>query len=457
VSITKHSHVDTSSSLQPGDSTTDVFQSCSNLDPSWDLSQDLGDINDTPQFLKDIHLIKSQSETDLGRPFKRKRGDQPSLSRSQSADSITASNSLTAVKDTSIQQMEVQTVSTVKETDVASTCKANDNVRTIKHANKKFADKSTKKVAFNLQSNNPGAAASNSDPPPPHVPSDLPNIDEKLIDPNSEIWKYQVIPDAQESWKVATNAARNEAKLEIRISYLKRALNNSKYPPWAYGLAACPEYLQPLPKAVLSMAHEHAKLLVQSSLEQLINMRASELRKSVKLLKVTEELYLEANDETFNMAKIRMEAMITQARKREMEISRNQFKSESLPEDKQADEWAELLPKRRLQKNASRENSPSPNRNGSPRRSPQNRGQNRGILRNRGRGRGQYQGQSYGQFDKQQYRPYSRGGYRGARGGRGYRGRGANKRPHTSVQPNDITDKELRFIQAFRSSKAPRN
>jgi hypothetical protein len=323
VSKTKLSHVNT----EPGDSTTDDFQSCSNLDPSWDLSQDLGDISNTPQFLKDMHLIRSQSESDLGRPFKRKRGDQPSLSRSQSAESLAASNSLTAVKDTSIQQMEVQTVNTVKVTDSVSNSvkvtdsvnnsKAIDNVRTIKHANKKLADKNIKKVAFNLQSNNPDGAANNSDTPPGHVPSDLPNIDEKLIDPNSEIWKYQVIPDAQESWKVATNAARNEAKLEIRISYLKRALNNSKYPPWAYGLAACPEYLQPLPKAVLSMAHEHAKLLVQSSLDQLINMRASEIRKAVKLLKVTEELYLEADDQTFNMAKIRMEAMVTQARKRE--------------------------------------------------------------------------------------------------------------------------------------------
>ena len=182
-------------------------------------------------------------------------------------------------------------------------------------------------------------------------------------------------------------------------------------------MSQCPEFLQPLPDTVIKGAHTHAKEVVEASLAKLTELRASEARKSGKLLKATEELYTEANNDTFALAKTRMQAMITQARKRELEVSRKQFKLDTLPESTESTEWASLLPRRRLykkEKSQSRENTPSPNRApqaapNSPRPGTSGRGARysrrpqRGILRSRGRGRGNNNPRYYQNY--QDYEP----------------------------------------------------
>jgi hypothetical protein len=98
---------------------------------------------------------------------------------------------------------------------------ANHSRNTTEHANKCSNQSETpkvKKVCFSFQDamqvdgSTPQASSSNWE---------LTDRENELIHKDNPIWEYNVVGEAYESWRVALNASRNEAKLQIRVHYLK--------------------------------------------------------------------------------------------------------------------------------------------------------------------------------------------------------------------------------------------
>ena len=333
----------------------------------------------------------------------------------------------------------------------------------------------TKKVTFSLQSND-GTPDAPAAPDTPEKNSwQLTEQESNLIDKNNPIWGYNISTHAYESWKVALNARRNEAKLQIRIHYLKSQITDKKLPAWAYGLLPCPEYINPLPTKAIEGAHNRANDIAKLCLMDLEDRMQSEKRKADKFTKTTAELYTEVNDPNYVQAETRMVAMITQARKREHELHKKQ-PDIILPSNPEDIEWASLLPRRshvtgRDSNSRSRSNSNERSRSNSPKRQQGNRGGPnnrrgrgpRGNNTNRGRGRGKqssynnpqynnYGGNNYaGNSYQENYSPESRGNYRG-RGGKPFNNN--NQPRYTKLSRNQEEDI---FLQGFRAAKSSRN
>jgi hypothetical protein len=289
---------------------------------------------------------------------------------------------------------------------------------------------------------------------------DISDEDLQLIHKDNPIWNYNVSPDAYESWKVALNARRNEAKLQIRSFYLKRQIADLKPPAWAY--------LNPMPPGVITGAHERANTVAKLCLADLQSRMMSEKRKADKFVKATAELYDEVGDLDYGKAEQRMVAMVTQARKREHELHNTKKSDVDLPNTPDDEEWAALLPRRRhtvansrsgsKSRSNSRErapaNSPKPNNRGGA-NARRGRPATRGTP-NRGRGRGQSNynpnyNSNYNQAPQNDYYDNNqRGGYKGNKG---------NKRPNPQPRTNAAMprdDEERFFLEGFRAGKISR-
>jgi hypothetical protein len=62
-----------------------------------------------------------------------------------------------------------------------------------------------------------------------------------------------VIKEAYNTWKVAMQARRSQAKLHVRVNSLTQSLQEQNLPPWSYGIAAMPEFLQPLSTDIVDL------------------------------------------------------------------------------------------------------------------------------------------------------------------------------------------------------------
>jgi hypothetical protein len=389
------------------------------------------------------------------------------LTSSASADDIYAAGS--SKNDSPVQRGLKRSRNTSGSPSIGS----NDNIilPTDQDTNA-IENRKIKKVTFQLQ-----GGQSHPQNPNPENRSDweLSDSETNLIDKDNPIREYSVSDDAYESWKVALNARRNEAKLQIRIFHLQAQIKEDTLPAWSYGLSPCPEYINPFPMEAIKGAHQRAHDIAQLCLTGLQLRMQSEKRKAEKFVRATEELYTEVGDPNYKKAEKRMVAMVVQARKREHDLHRKPSNI-NLPESREDPEWAKLLPRRRYTDNSrsrsrsgskerrAKQGSPKPSNRGgfnnrrSGRPGPRNnqstrgrggRGSNNNSFQNKGGGPS-YENNSYNDYD---YTPNSR---ENTRGGSQYRGK-PNKRPLKEPRfPNSHAqnDEELFFLEGFRAGKA---
>jgi hypothetical protein len=193
-----------------------------------------------------------------------------------------------------------------------------------------------------------------------------------LLDNNASHWRYMVIGEAYETWKVAMMARRNQAKLHVKIRSLVEQINNQKLPPWVYGITCMPDYLQPLPRDIVTLIRDQASHIADFCLASLKTRCAAEKHKADPLT-ATCRFYQHANDPDFIMAENRLLAMATQARNRENDSQRKQRVDNNSLLPTTHEQWANTLPRRRATRGPNTGNPPS--RDGSRETPPRRRQQ----------------------------------------------------------------------------------
>ena len=103
--------------------------------------------------------------------------------------------------------------------------------------------------------------------------------------------KKEVLPAAKDLWRQAKNASSFEAKCYLRADHLEELIDEGIVPNWSLYLEPLPEYVDPIPQAILDLKLAQSTQLMQAIADHLRSQATVSSAKSDALMETVARIY----------------------------------------------------------------------------------------------------------------------------------------------------------------------